>query len=427
MRTWFGVDDVFERPRPELGRLDAITVLVLWAFAAVQFELYRPLLYTEVTTPAWLDHLAIAVCAVLMGWRRRFPTLIAAAEFGLFYIAVNLFPEFALMIGFQSMCFLALYTCAAYARDRGIALVTLGAVLVGMFVWLAWDLGVGSGLDQLTQSITDDQLPNKGLLPPVVSSVLVDYLLNGIYVVGAVVLGRNAWQQARDRAQLVTQSHTIADQAEALRDRAVTEERLRIARELHDVVAHHVSVMGIQAGAARTMLDRDPALAAEALANVEQSSRDAVGEMRSLLGTLRGADERPEDRDASPSLARLDELVTSSRESGLQVDLTKVGDLEEVPAPLQLSLYRIVQEALNNVARHSSASSARVTVRRGPDWVEAEVLDDGRPIPGSSGSGLGHVGMRERVSSHGGTVEIGPRITGGYRVRARLPIPGGSR
>lgn len=220
-------------------------------------------------------------------------------------------------------------------------------------------------------------------------------------------------------------AETIRAQADELRDQAVVDERLRIARELHDVVAHHVSVMGIQAGAARRLLQTRPEQASEALVNVEDSAREAVTQMRGLLGALRASDvASDEDRGPQPMLAELPELVASF--APLQVSLDAVerapGLLERVPLPLQLSLYRTVQEALANVVKHSTARTASVVVREGRGYVEAEVLDDGRPRGGTSGTGLGLVGMRERIASHHGTSDIGPRVTGGYRVRVRFPL-----
>jgi signal transduction histidine kinase len=217
---------------------------------------------------------------------------------------------------------------------------------------------------------------------------------------------------------------------------------LRIARELHDVVAHHVAVIGIQAGAARRVLGKDPGAATDALRTIEGSSRDAVAEMRSLLGVLRSeTDLEPagDERAPEPDLADLRELVDGRAEAGLAVELHCVeerpGDLEDVPGPLGLSIYRTVQESLANVARHSTATRALVTLRTGtnrestdgtgpaPRWVEVEVTDDGRPRGGTDGSGFGLRGIRERVALHGGDAEIGPRRTGtGWRVRARFGL-----
>ena len=172
-------------------------------------------------------------------------------------------------------------------------------------------------------------------------------------------------------------------------------------------------------------------MAAAALENVEESSREAVTQMRSLLGALRASGETDPGREPQPSLTELGALLDEVRASGLTVEATTVenrpGAAAALPLPVQLSLYRTVQEALANVRRHSTARHAAVALRietdeAGRGWAEAEIIDDGHPIGGTSGSGLGLLGMRERVTSHRGTSEIGPRITGGYRVRVRLPV-----
>ena len=245
------------------------------------------------------------------------------------------------------------------------------------------------------------------------------------------------WRGARQRARLAEQAELLRSQGERLRQRAVLEERLRIARELHDVVAHHVSVIGIQAGAARKVLARDPDAAARALTEVERSSREAVTQMRGLLGTLRAVDgeddPQRQDRSPEPGLADLPALVDSHRVPGFTVSHQLVespeGTAARVPAPVALTLYRTAQEALANVRRHSTARRVgvvlRVTAAPAGGYAEIEVVDDGRPRGGTSGSGLGLLGIRERVASHRGEVEIGPRGTGGYRVRVRLPLPQG--
>ena len=232
----------------------------------------------------------------------------------------------------------------------------------------------------------------------------------------------------------MAQAEKLETQALELQRQAVIEERLRIARELHDVVAHHVAVIGVQAAAAGRMLRRDPGIAEQSLRSIESSSREAVAQMRGLLGTLRAAD--GEDRMPEPGLTDLHSLVEHSRAPGFDVEFDVVEDpeltLADVPGPIGLSLYRTVQEALANVRRHSTANRAQVSVRVSSEpqprfthgFAEVEVIDEGRPRSGTSGTGLGLLGVRERLSAHGGISEIGPRVTGGYRVRVRLPLGG---
>ena len=203
---------------------------------------------------------------------------------------------------------------------------------------------------------------------------------------------------------------------------AVAEERARIARELHDVVAHHVSVMVVQAGAARRVAATDPSSARTAMAAVESAGRTALAEMRRMLEVLR--EDEPEF-EPEPSLAEVESLVARVRVAGLPVELRIDGERPEVPPGVDLAAYRIVQEALTNVVKHAGQATARVRVAYAPDLVEVEVTDDGRGAAahiGVESGGRGLVGMRERAMLYGGAVEAGPRTSGGYRVHAAFPI-----
>jgi signal transduction histidine kinase len=204
---------------------------------------------------------------------------------------------------------------------------------------------------------------------------------------------------------------------------AVAEERARIARELHDVVGHSVSVMTVQASAVRRRLNPDQEQEREALEIVEQTGREALAEMRRLVGVLR----RPEEAPAlapQPSLEHLDRLVSQARESGLPVELTVEGDPAQLPPGVDLTAYRLVQEGLTNAIKHARASKAVVVVRYGENEVEVSVMDDGPGGGDGEGGGHGLVGMRERVAVYGGELEAGPRAEGGYALRARLPVQG---
>jgi signal transduction histidine kinase len=203
--------------------------------------------------------------------------------------------------------------------------------------------------------------------------------------------------------------------------RAVLEERVRIARELHDVVAHHVSVMGVQAGVARRLFDRDPAEAVAAIGSVETASRQAIADLQQLVGVLRRQGDG-DDLAPQPSLQRLPELVEHMRQTGLPVELTVKGHQGPLPAGVELSAYRIIQEALTNTLKHAGPARAAVSVRYGNGAVELEVVDDGQGSPparpGTGGKGL--VGMQERVRLYGGRLDVGPRLGGGFRVHAVL-------
>jgi signal transduction histidine kinase len=205
-------------------------------------------------------------------------------------------------------------------------------------------------------------------------------------------------------------------------DRIVAEERSRIARELHDVVAHRVSMMTVQAGAAKTVAAADPAAAVRAMAAVEDAGRQALDELRHLLGVLRPT-ASGDGTEPQPGLADLDRLVEDARRAGLEVQLRRDGSLTGLPARVELSAYRIVQESLTNVVKHAGAG-ARTDVRLANEGAAlvVEVTDDGRGAPVLPGSGHGVVGMRERAQLLGGSLDVGPRAEGGFRVCARLPV-----
>jgi signal transduction histidine kinase len=201
---------------------------------------------------------------------------------------------------------------------------------------------------------------------------------------------------------------------------AVMEERVRIARELHDMVAHSVTVMVIQAGVVRRRLDAGLDVDPQLLQSIEVSGREAVGELRRTLGLLRG-----DAAETAPpaGLDRLDELVAQVREAGLAISVRREGEAVTLPPAVDLSAYRIVQEALTNVLKHADAASATVTVDFRADGLHLTVEDDGKAAHFPSGGGQGLIGMRERVTLFGGELTAGPRAEGGFSVRARLPVP----
>jgi signal transduction histidine kinase len=204
--------------------------------------------------------------------------------------------------------------------------------------------------------------------------------------------------------------------------RAVAEERRRIARELHDVVAHSVSVMTVQAGAVRRLLTPEQERERQALLAVEETGRTALAEMRRLLGMLRGANETPA-LAPQPGMATLGALVEQIRDAGLPVEYRVEGEPVVLPPGIDLSAYRIVQEALTNALRHAGPARARVAVRYRPTRLELEIENDGRSDEGADGNGQGLVGMEQRVALYGGQLTAGPRVgASGYRVRATLPL-----
>jgi signal transduction histidine kinase len=241
------------------------------------------------------------------------------------------------------------------------------------------------------------------------------FVVVGTWVAGDVVHARVARANASVSAVAATLAEQERTYAEALED-----ERARIARELHDVIAHSVSVMGVQAGAARTLLDIDPAAARDALLAIELTARDSVTELQRLLKVLRGDGSSP-DRSPQPGLDQLPSLVERIRDAGLPVRLQAVPGDTVVPAGVDLAAYRIVQEALTNALKHAGTTT-EVRVRRHDDEIEIEVRNAPAPSRPSSPGGHGIVGMHERAQLYGGTLSARPDEHGGFVVRATLPL-----
>jgi signal transduction histidine kinase len=223
------------------------------------------------------------------------------------------------------------------------------------------------------------------------------------------------------REQQARELTAHAQRLEAERDTLIREERRRIARELHDVVAHSVSVMTVQAGGVRRLLRADQEREREALQAIEATGREALIEMRRLLGMLRDTEETP-SLEPQPGIESIGTLVQAVREAGLPVEYRVKGEPVPLPPGIDVSAYRIVQEALTNTLKHAGPARAEVTVRYGADRLELEVVNDGSAEANADGDGQGLVGMGERVALYGGKLEAGPRREGGYAVRAQLPV-----
>jgi signal transduction histidine kinase len=252
----------------------------------------------------------------------------------------------------------------------------------------------------------------KGFVP---ADILFAWLLTGAaWIAGRALAGRTL------RAELSEQRAAVAEQQAQWRAAAaVAEERLRIAREMHDVVSHSVSVMTLYVSGVRRLLRPDQERERAALEAVERTGRESLAEMHRMLGVLRGP-EIPEDSPA-PGLARLPELLEPARATGLRAELTVTGEVRPLPPGVELAAYRIVQEAVTNVLRHAAATRVDCAVEYGPAAVDLRVVDDGRGGPALR-QGHGLVGMRERAAAYGGTVEAGPFPAGGWVVRAVLPL-----
>ena len=360
---------------------DALLAVAIVVVGVVGFALREP---PPNEPPPALGYALVIVAAGSLAWRRRFPLIVlvivaAAASIG---SLLGYWPEFVLVL------WIAVYSAAANTeRD------SLTRVLAPVAVISSVAIGLGERGD-------------RGLN-------WVDVLSDMVVTFGVpLVLGRMTFNRRR---------RVLRDRELATRE-AVAAERAAIARELHDVVAHHMSVMVVQAGAARAVGESDPAAASAALRQIETSGRTGLAEMRRLLGILK-AEGDGDGRAPQPGLADLGELLDSMRATGLAVEAVVEGSTRPLPPGVDLSAYRIVQEALTNALRHAGGASARVLVRYEPAALELEIADDGLgPPDGPSTQGQGLIGMRERAQLFGGAFEAGPRPGGGFLVRARLPF-----
>ncbi|MGW5419303.1 sensor histidine kinase [Streptomyces sp. NPDC003943] len=346
-----------------------------------------------VTSQMNQGHVPVAGCLVVVASsllllvRRRAPLCALAGV-----LATNLSLNWFSAVGqhYGAATVVALFTVVRRRRAAVAAAAVAGCVAVLQFVHPA--------------------LPAPSLLE------LAANASSALFVSGAAV--------AVDRWQRNAENHR-----RLLADRAVADERRRIARELHDIVAHHLTTMQLLAGGARANLDRSPETARDALVTLEGSGRTALREMRHLLDVLRAGDENDDEREATapqPGIDDLDRIVEDSRRAGLPTTLTTDGDPRTLPSSVSLAVFRIVQEALTNARKHAGRGT-KVAVRLtcAPDEVRVSVADDG-PVPdhrhAARAPGYGLLGMRERVALHGGTLHAGPG-DGGFTVRASLPLP----
>ncbi|BAU82238.1 two-component system sensor kinase [Streptomyces laurentii] len=301
-------------------------------------------------------------------------------------------------------------------------IASVQAVLTDLAVgWIAagtrpWRTTVAAALAALGA-----QLVGAGFYREGRSAFLATSVLLVLMAVTAWTVGHSVRERRRHTAELRTRAA----------EQAVVAERLRIARELHDMVAHSIGVIAIQAGVGRRVIDTQPAEARNSLAAIEDTSRDTLAGLRRMLGALRAADRADgAPLGPAPGLAALDALVRRTRDAGVRVDVEWRGERQTLPAEIELSGYRIVQEALTNVVRHSGAPACRVTLDYGKDGLAIEITDEGRGLPGPAGSpklpgaaGYGLTGMRERAALLHGEFTAGPLVEGGFRVAARLPLP----
>ena len=373
-----------------MKKLDVAVALVLTAWMLAE-------VWAEHLHPAWASVPLMGIAGVALAWRRPFPipvTLIAVATaIAEAAAGQTMHSAVAPVVGFA----LCSWAVGAYEERRR---AVLGLVLLVCGIWIAMGVDLLRGTDQYM-----------GTDFPWIGGVLA---APGIF---GIVFG------ARTRSLRAAEAR--AARLELERREAVVEERARIARELHDVIAHSVSVMTVQAGAAEEMLRVDPSRALEPVRAVQETGRQALVEMKRLVGILRERDDEV-GLAPQPGLADVERLVGQMRDAGLAVELRVEGTPRAAPIGIDLSAYRVVQEALTNSLKHGAGGVVTVALRYRDDGLEVEVADDGRGTADGNGAGHGLVGMRERVGIFGGTFEAGPRAGGGFSVRALLPLQSGT-
>jgi signal transduction histidine kinase len=378
--------------QPPAGRI-AVAIDVAIVIVVTAISEWNTWVFGTVAGPRALTTALPLLLALPLLWRRRRPlfavTLVMAGVVIQAVSSGNSAEGLELIIALA----VAAYSAAAYS-DRRRALVGLAVLAAGYTIYALEDHNIQSGR-------TGELWAGAFFAVAILAAWLI-----GVFV-----------HSGRERTAL----QALAANHERAAHEAVAEERARLARELHDIVSHNLSVVVLQAGGARAQGDHAPA---GTLEKIERSSREALVEMRRLLGVLRDNDDDDATLAPQPGIAQLDALAATMRAAGLPVELAVEGDYADLPPALDLSAYRIVQEALTNTLKHAGPANARVRIRRHTGAVTIDIDDDGAGNPNGRSAGAGHglVGMRERVALFGGELDAAPRPQGGYAVHARLPL-----
>jgi signal transduction histidine kinase len=333
---------------------------------------------------------AMAASCVPLAWRTRWPLPVAAATLAMGIAYLVTWPGFTLA---PAACPVALYTLATRAGRR-----------------VAWVAGLAAAA-----AIT----ATYALVHPHVAVYAQPFIYFDL-----AVLATGLGVAVRDRRIRLAEAEARAENAERSRDeesrRRVAEERVRIARDLHDVVAHHITLVNAQAGVAHHLMRSEPEAAYEVLAHLKDASRAALDELRATVGYLRQSGE--EARAPIPGVGEVDGLAESFRSGGMSVDVVRLGPVRRAASSVEVAAYRIVSEALTNAHKHAVAARVCVTLEYRTDKLLITIVDDGRTGPSGKSGGHGLIGMRERAAAVGGTVRAGARPEGGFRVRAELPL-----
>jgi signal transduction histidine kinase len=373
---------------PQPGLVDAAIAVLLFAGALLEVSL------EDLPGPVVAKVAAVSLTTLPLAWRTAAPVAAVGLTTGGFALAVvlgfpvdeSLVPTFAPLI--------AVYSVGVHSGAQGLA------------------AGALTGVAAFSVAVAADP-----------GGQISDVVLSAAAMLAALAVGRAVRAMGFETDTLEARAAELELERDEKARTAVAAERARIARELHDVIGHSISVMGVQAGAVRRVLAPELQREREALLAVERTGRDAVTEMRRLLGFLRADDENASPTEPPPTLKRLDDLVAEMRLAGLDVELRVEGELDDLSAGRTLAAFRILQEAFTNALRHAPGAHVRAVLRRTPRELQIEVVDDGNarsPVSSDAG-GYGLVGMRERVALYDGTLEAGPRPKRGFAVVARLP------
>lgn len=397
------------------------------AVASVIFAvLYVTTGYWPFQAPLWVLCLASVAVTVPLIWRRRYPSQVAWIQTAIFVTA-----QFggAMEPGVtQIILFMGVYSIGAWQSNRRAALVSRTLLCTAIFIYLvASVLFQSNGLSDMT-------------VLQVTASFGVSLLTNIAYFGGAWLFGNRAWNQRLLLDELLSANAEVRCQEQQLTRQALDLERVRIARELHDGIAHHITGVGIHAAAARRGLEKNPDKARESLKTIESSTRETVEELRALVYTLRDTDDANTaegNTKGNPSLGDVPELIDVASRSGQQIEVHTIGQPRPLTPITEMSVYRVIQESLTNCRRYAgSHAEVDVRLRYGTANLEIEISDSralgahhDEPHPETeaptkqSGLGLGIIGMRERMSALGGSLEAGPKSRGGWLVRAQIPYP----
>ncbi|SMX86359.1 Signal transduction histidine kinase [Brevibacterium sp. 239c] len=407
-------------------RGDVYLVLALAAASVVFAVLYNTTSYWPFKGPLWLICLMSILVTLPLIWRRRYPSQMAWIQTAVFVTAQVLsIMEPGVT---QIIVFMGVYSVGAWQGNRKTAFISRLLLCAGIFVYLLVSTGVQfKAIGDMT-------------VLQFAAASAVSFLINIAFFGGAWLFGNRAWSQRNLFNELRTANAEVRSQEQQLTRQALDLERVRIARELHDGIAHHITGVGIHAAAARRSLEKNPDKARESLKTIESSTRETVDELRALVYTLRDTDDVTTSEDSAkgnPGLGDVPELIDASHRSGQQIEFHTIGRPRALTPITEMSIYRVIQESLTNCRRYAgSHAEVDVRLRYGTTKLEVEISDSRSPAalreephrePESPvkqpGLGLGIVGMRERMSALGGTLEAGPKSRGGWLVRAQIPYP----